>query len=53
MNRCSNVHLKGNKMKNSETVSKCDCTTIHEDVVNNVKSKNARRRISDWFSRFI
>lgn len=39
MNRCSNVHLKGNKMKNSETVSKCDCTTIHEDVVNNVKSK--------------
>ena len=39
MNRCSNAHLKGNKMKNSETVSKCDCTTIHEDVVNNVKSK--------------
>ena len=39
MNRCTNVHLKGNKMKNSETVSKCDCTTIHEDVVNNVMSK--------------
>ena len=56
MNRCSNDHLKGNKMKNSETVSKCDCTTIHEDVVNNVKSKMPEEEslidLADLFKTF-
>ena len=46
MNGCSIVHLTGGFiMKENTDIDRCDCTVIHENIVNNVKQNMPKEEI--------